>query len=46
MTYSDAFRQGYHAYLDNASILDNAYDRDTQEFKDWEEGWWQAAQDD
>jgi hypothetical protein len=46
MTHSDAFWQGYYAYLGNASRLDNAYDRDTQEFQDWEAGWWQAAEDD
>lgn len=43
---SDEFWQGYSAYQNNMSRLDNAYDRDSQEHIDWDEGWWQAAQDD
>jgi hypothetical protein len=53
---SDAFREGYHAYLDGLDVeYDNPYDSwdaldgnpDQQEkFHDWKNGYYQAMEDD
>ena len=37
--YTFAFKQGLGAWWDNMSRLDNPYDRNSQEWLDWDNGW-------
>mgnify|MGYP006302028093 CR=1 FL=1 len=49
MTYdntSSAYWEGYNAYRNNMSRLDNFYDSDTHEYEEWNKGWHDAAWDD
>lgn len=44
MTKSEAWTHGYSAYHSNMSHLDNFYDVGSQEWTEWDNGWWDAAE--
>lgn len=44
MTKSTAWMQGYRAYIENASHLDNIYTVGSLEWTEWDNGWWDAAE--
>lgn len=43
---SDAYWEGYDAYQDGYSASDNPYYSDEPEWREWKEGYYDAAQDD
>ena len=47
MEKSDAYMEGYRAYHnEQLSLHDNPYDKETQEWTDWDQGYWDAGYDD
>ena len=40
------FKEGYNDYLDGKHRYDNPYDDDSAEAQDWEDGYYQAMEDD
>ena len=43
ISHSNEYWQGYNAYSNNMSRLDNAYDKSTTEHGDWDDGWAEAS---
>lgn len=43
---SEAYKEGYNAYCNDLTIVDNPYFSDMQEWEDWKNGWYDAAWDD
>ena len=38
-TYPNAYIEGFNAYWDGLSFLDNPYNSGTIEYEDWRKGW-------
>lgn len=43
---TEAYKEGYSAYFDDAKIIDNPYPYGSREGDEWEDGWIDASWDD